>query len=480
MTKMDNFKYSVAIVDDEKESLYTYSLILKQSGINDVFLIQDPRELPLVLKERAFSVLLLDLSMPHISGFELLKYLSMEYPEIPVIVLTAIKEIETAVECIKMGASDYLVKPVERNKLISSIKKAFEMNRLKEEILGLKQRLIEDKLEYKEAFSEIITVNQKMRGIFKYLEVISKTDQPVLITGETGTGKELIARAIHKISGKKGDFIAVNVAGLDDTMFSDTLFGHKKGAYTGAISNREGLMSKANGGTLFLDEIGDLSEASQLKLLRVLQEKVYYPLGSDIPKSTDARIIVATNQDIHEMVSKGKFRKDLFYRLKAHHVHLPPLRERKEDIPVLLEYFIEEASISLGKKPPKYPKEVITYLMNYSFPGNIRELKMIVYDAVARCKSHFLSLDAFKDTIDISNSIDKELKSEVVKFYLQMRFPEKLPTLKEMEELLIEEALRRAQGNQGIAASILGITRQALNKRLHKLHKKTSEKIFSK
>ncbi len=169
----------------------------------------------------------------------------------------------------------------------------------------------------------------------------------------------------------------------------------KKGAYTGAISNREGLMSKANGGTLFLDEIGDLSEASQLKLLRVLQEKVYYPLGSDIPKSTDARIIVATNQDIHEMVSKGKFRKDLFYRLKAHHVHLPPLRERKEDIPVLLEYFIEEASISLGKKPPKYPKEVITYLMNYSFPGNIRELKMIVYDAVARCKSHFFIIGCF-------------------------------------------------------------------------------------
>ncbi|MGB9709918.1 MAG: sigma-54-dependent transcriptional regulator [Thermodesulfovibrio sp.] len=469
---MENFNYSVAIIDDERESLYTYSLILKQSGINDVVLIEDPRELPVVLKERSFSILLLDLSMPHISGFELLKYLSLEYPEIPVIILTAIKDIETAVECIKIGASDYLVKPVEKNKLISSIKKALEMNRLKEEILGLKHRLIEDKLEYEEAFSEIITVNQKMRGIFKYIEVISKTEQPVLITGETGTGKELVARAIHKISGRKGEFVAVNVAGLDDTMFSDTLFGHRKGAFTGAISNREGMISRARGGTLFLDEIGDLSEASQLKLLRVIQERVYYPLGSDIAKSTDARIIVATNQDIHDMVNKGAFRKDLFYRLKAHHVHLPPLRERKDDIPVLLDHFIEESAKELGKKPPKYPEELIILLTNYSFPGNIRELKMIVYDAVARCKSSILSLEVFKEMIDISNSIDKELKNEIVKFYIQMRFPDKLPTLKEMEELLINEALRRAKGNQGIAASMLGITRQALNKRLNKLHKK--------
>ncbi|MCS7164450.1 MAG: sigma-54 dependent transcriptional regulator [Thermodesulfovibrio sp.] len=465
---MDRFNYSVAIVDDEEEALYSYSLILKQAGVKDIVLIKDPRELPIILKERTFSILLLDLSMPHISGFDLLKYLSVEYPEIPVIIITAIKDIETAVECMKTGACDYLVKPIEKNKLISSIKKALEINRLKEEISGLKHRLIEDKLEQEDAFSEIITVNQKMRGIFKYIEVISKTDQPVLITGETGTGKELIARAIHKISDKKGEFVAVNVAGLDDTMFSDTLFGHKKGAFTGAFSNREGLISRAKGGTLFLDEIGDLSEASQLKLLRVIQEKVYYPLGSDLPKHTDTRLIVATNKDINKMVADGKFRKDLFYRLKVHHIHLPPLRERKDDIPFLLEYFIEEAALSLGKKPPKYPEELIILLMNYSFPGNIRELKMIVYDAVARTKSNFLSLDVFKNMIDISNAIDRELKSEIIKFYIQMRFPERLPTLKEMEEILIIEALRRAKNNQGIAASMLGITRQALNKRLHK------------
>lgn len=465
---MDRFNYSVAIVDDEEEALYSYSLILKQAGVKDIVLIKDPRELPIILKERTFSILLLDLSMPHISGFDLLKYLSVEYPEIPVIIITAIKDIETAVECMKTGACDYLVKPIEKNKLISSIKKALEINRLKEEISGLKHRLIEDKLEQEDAFSEIITVNQKMRGIFKYIEVISKTDQPVLITGETGTGKELIARAIHKISDKKGEFVAVNVAGLDDTMFSDTLFGHKKGAFTGAFSNREGLISRAKGGTLFLDEIGDLSEASQLKLLRVIQEKVYYPLGSDLPKSTDARLIVATNKDIHEMVANGKFRKDLFYRLKGHHIHLPPLRERKDDIPLLLEYFIEKAALSLGKKPPKYPEELIILLMNYPFPGNVRELKMMVYDAVARCKSKFLSLELFKDMIDISSLIDNKIKTEIVKFYIQMRFPERLPTLKEMEEILISEALRRAKGNQGIAASMLGITRQALNKRLNK------------
>ncbi|WP_297213859.1 MULTISPECIES: sigma-54-dependent transcriptional regulator [Thermodesulfovibrio] len=464
--KKENFNYSIAIVDDEKESLYTYSLIVKQSGISDITLFEDARELPLVLKERSFSLILLDLSMPYLSGFELLKFLTVEYPEIPVIIITAIKEIDTAVECIKMGASDYLVKPVEPNKLLSSLKNTLEMNRLREEIIGLKYRLIEDKLENEEYFSEIITVNQKMRGLFKYIEVISKTEQPVLITGETGTGKELVARAIHKISGKKGDFVAINVAGLDDNMFSDTLFGHKKGAFTGAISNREGLIAKAKGGTLFLDEIGDLTEPSQLKLLRVLQEKIYYPIGSDIPKISDTRIIVATNQNIQEMVKKGSFRKDLFFRLKAHHVHLPPLRERKDDIPVLLDHFIKEAAISLGKKPPKYPEELLILLSNYTFPGNIRELKMLVYDAVTRCSSNVLSLEIFKDIIDIGSALDNEFKSEIVKFYIQMRFPDKLPTLREMEDLLVKEAMRRAQGNQGIAASMLGITRQALNKRL--------------
>lgn len=466
--KEKQFCGSVAIVDDEPDALYTYSVILKSNGIKDVTCIQDAREMPVILKERSFSVILLDLSMPYISGFELLKYIVVEYPEIPVIVITAINEINSAVECIKAGAFDYLVKPVEKNRLITSIHKALEINRLKEEITGLKKSLLLDDIEHKDAFSEIVTVNQKMKGIFKYVEVIARTDQPVLITGETGTGKELIARAVHRVSGKKGEFVAVNIAGLDDTMFSDTLFGHRKGAFTGAMSNREGLIARARGGTLFLDEIGDMSEASQIKLLRVIQENVYYPLGSDIAKTSDARIIVATNQDINEMVSSGKFRKDLFYRLKAHHVHLPPLRERKDDIPVLVDHFVKEASISLGKKLLKYPEELIVLLMNHLFPGNVRELKMMIYDAVTRCKSSILSLESFKNIIDVSNSIDKELKSEIVRFYIQMRFPDKLPTLKEMEQILIDEALRRTQGNQGLASSMLGITRQALNRRIRK------------
>lgn len=462
------FSPSVCIVDDEQQVLYTYSIILKSSGINDIFTIQDGRELPIILKERSFSLILLDLSLPHISGIELLKFVVSNYPEIPVVIITALNEVETAVECMKVGAYDYLVKPIEPEKLVSTVKKVLEIKRLEVEMSNLKEKLLNDELENESLFSEIITVNQKMLAIFRYIEVIAKTNQPVLITGETGTGKELIAKAIHKASARQGEFVAVNVAGLDDTVFSDTLFGHRKGAYTGAITNREGLIAKAKGGTLFLDEIADMSEASQLKLLRVIQEKIYYPLGSDIPKSTDARIIVATNQDIVELVSKGRFRKDLFYRLKAHHIHLPPLRERKEDIPLLLEHFIKEAAFSLNKKPPSYPQELLILLSNYSFPGNVRELKMMVYDAVARCKGRVLSLDIFKDIIDLSNTIDKDLKSEIIKFFIQMRFPEKLPTLKEMEHMLIEEALRRAKGNQGIAASILGITRQALNKRLRK------------
>jgi PAS domain S-box-containing protein len=215
---------------------------------------------------------------------------------------------------------------------------------LQMEMVSLKNRLLTDQLEHEEAFSAIVTRSKQMRAIFQYVEVIAGSEQPVLITGDTGVGKELFARAIHTVSSRKGDFVAVNVAGLDDMMFSDTLFGHRKGAYTGADQSRGGLIARASGGTLFLDEIGDLSESSQVKLLRLLQERTYYTLGSDVLQETDARIVVATNQNIKDLISKGRFREDLYYRLGAHQIHIPPLRERKDDIPLLLQYFLEEAA----------------------------------------------------------------------------------------------------------------------------------------
>jgi DNA-binding NtrC family response regulator len=306
-----------------------------------------------------------------------------------------------------------------------------------------------------------------MTTIFQYVEVVAHSNQPVLITGETGVGKELIARAVHEASGVQGNFVPINVAGLDDVMFSDTLFGHRKGAFTGADKPRDGMITQASGGTLFLDEIGDLKESSQVKLLRLLQEREYYPIGSDMPKKSSARIIVATNRCPREMVSKGEFRKDLYYRLCTHHIEIPPLRDRVEDIPVLFDHFLGKAAASLDKKKPTPPPQAIPLLSSYAFPGNVRELEAMVHDAVARHRSGVLSLEGFKRIMGNSHEADMGSFSitnrDAAAFLEEMP---SLPTLKEAEALLIGEALRRAEGNQGLAASFLGITRTALNKRL--------------
>jgi transcriptional regulator with PAS, ATPase and Fis domain len=245
------------------------------------------------------------------------------------------------------------------------------MRELQEEVSSLKARILAGRMERPEAFSGIVTDNRKMFGIFHYLDAIARSSHPVLVTGETGVGKELIARAVHAMSASRGAFVAVNVAGLDDTMFSDTLFGHTKGAFTGAGQAREGLIAQASGGTLFLDEIGDLKDSSQVKLLRLLEEREYYPLGSDVSRRTDARVICATHNHPTELLSAGSLRKDLYYRLTGHHVHVPPLRERPDDLPLLIEHFLEEAARSLGKKKPTPPPELFTLLAAYGFPGRI-------------------------------------------------------------------------------------------------------------
>jgi DNA-binding NtrC family response regulator len=272
------------------------------------------------------------------------------------------------------------------------------------------------------------------------------------------------------LSGRGGEHVAVNVAGLDDTLFSDALFGHRKGAYTGADQHREGLIARASGGTLFLDEIGDLRETSQVKLLRLLEERKYYPLGSDVPKESDARIICATHHALERLVKEGKFRRDLYYRLYAHQIHLPPLRERKEDIPLLVDAFLAAAAEEERKKKPTPPAELFTLLSTYDFPGNVRELRMMVFDAVLRHQGGILSLDSFRNVIGTrmptgpaGATPDGPPSVENPSPFLGLS---RLPTLREAEEQLIAEAMSRARNNQGIAASLLGITRQAMNKRL--------------
>jgi two-component system response regulator HydG len=467
MSKLSYPNTHILVVDDEQTTTLMCSSMLLKVGIHNVTTINDSREvLPFLTKQNNVRLVILDLFMPHISGTELLIKIKENFPDIQVVVITASDDVEMAVKCMQAGALDYLLKPIERERLISSVQRVFELYSLHNEISSLKKQLLTDTLEREEAFSSIITDSQNMISIFKYIEAIAISSRPVMITGETGVGKELVAEAIHKSSLRKGKFVSVNIAGLDDNVFSDTLFGHTRGAYTGADRAREGLIARASGGTLFLDEIGDIDESSQIKLLRLLQENKYYPLGSDIPMKSEARIVVATHQDIKELQLEGKFRKDLYYRLSTHHIHIPPLRERSEDIPLLFDYFLEKEAKLLNKIKPKVPVELITLLSTYHFPGNIRELQGMVYDAMARCESGMMSMNNFKAIINQESTsiinISTQSNGESPLIDIFGRFP----TLKSVEDYVVEEALRLSGNNQGIAASLLGMKRQTLNRRL--------------
>jgi DNA-binding NtrC family response regulator len=328
----------------------------------------------------------------------------------------------------------------------------------------MRRRFLNDRLECPQAFSGIVTNNKAMRSIFQYIEAVAKSTQPILITGESGVGKELVARAVHTLSRGEGPLVSVNVAGLDDSVFTDTLFGHRKGAFTGADETRSGMVEQAAEGTLFLDEIGDLSLSCQVKLLRLLQEGEYYPLGSDLPRQLRARIVVATHQDLAEKRNAGGFRKDLFYRLRAHHVHIPPLRERRDDIGPLLDHFLEEAARSFGKKVPSYPKELITLLGTYSFPGNLRELRSMVFDAMSVHSSRMLSMNTFLLAMEVQGE-GAALAAGADRNNVYASWAE-IPTLGEAVEQLVGEAMRRSDNNQTIASRLLGISQPALSKRL--------------
>jgi DNA-binding NtrC family response regulator len=301
MNEKSNPVNPILIVDDELSILLAIDTTLQLSGFNNIITCQDSREVGHILQNKNVELILLDLNMPHVDGETLLDRIGREYPDIPVIVVTGAVDVDTAVHCMKVGAFDYVVKPVEEGRLLSAVSRALDFRELKRENIALKQRILKEDLENPEAFQEIITKDKKMFSIFQYIESIAGSSQPVLIQGETGVGKELIARAVHRLSRPKGAFVAVNVAGLDDNVFSDTLFGHVKGAFTGADRDRSGLIEKASSGTLFLDEIGDLSSSSQVKLLRLLQEREYFPLGLDEPRKTNARIVASTLADLKSL-----------------------------------------------------------------------------------------------------------------------------------------------------------------------------------
>jgi two-component system nitrogen regulation response regulator GlnG len=455
----------ILIVDDEESAISSISNILESIGLTNIIGCKDSREVMGIISKKEIEVILLDLSMPHIPGADLLVDIHNNYPQVPVIIVTGTDDLSTAVDCMKAGAFDYMVKVVEPSRLISGVKRAIENRKLRREYSDLKEKLIADDLKCPEVFSGILTQNQKMRSIFLFVESIAKTKEPVLITGETGVGKNLIAKAIHDVSGREGPFKHINVAGFDDPLFADNLFGRGKNVVTGAVDPRNGLLHEAGGGTLFLDEIGDLSITSQIKLLQVLDTGEYYPLGSDLAKRSDARIVVATNRNLDKLMDSEKFRRDLYFRLSTYEIRVPPLRERKEDLPILLRFFLEEAARELGKeKTPQFPPELLTLLNTYHFPGNIRELRKMIFYAMSKHKSGTLSLDPFYEAMGIE---PRRIPPPKMPKNL-LGFGKILPTWKEGRMLIAAEAMKRTNGNGAMSAKLLGVSHQGFNRWLIK------------
>lgn len=463
-------EFSILLVDDEPAWLKSLALTLRScAGFTNIQTCQDSREVMKRLEDGSIGLVILDLTMPYRTGEQLLAEISEQHPEIITIVISGMNQLETAVRCMQLGAFDYFIKTDEQDRIVGGIVRAVRMLEMRRDYQEMADRFVDSSLRHPEAFADIVTGDRSMLAAFSYVEAVSRSPQPLLITGESGVGKELIARATHQLSGCKGKLVSVNVAGLDDTVFADTLFGHTRGAFTGAEQARRGLAEEAAEGSLFLDEIGDLGIASQVKLLRLLQEGEYYALGSDLPKRLRARVIVATHQDLRAKEADGRFRRDLYYRLHTHHIHVPPLRERKGDIPLLLEYFLEQAACELDKQKPDPPKELIRLLATYDFPGNVRELRAMAYDAVSTHRNHTLSLDSFVRAMQQANG----KRPSSVPAAESRRNPfagfAELPTFSEAAGFLVLEAIDRAGGNQTIAARLLGISQPALSKRLKQL-----------
>ncbi|MEH0021246.1 MAG: sigma-54 dependent transcriptional regulator [Desulfobacter sp.] len=460
-------QYPVLIIDDDPSALRVFDLTLRSEGINHTIKRQSGLATVELLAGQKVSVILLDITMPDAPGDVLLEQLTEDFPHIPIIIVTALREIDMAVKCMKNSAFDYMVKPIESSRLVSGVKRAIELTRLYDENQLLKHRSAGLQQESEKAFSDILTGDKEMKTIFRYAESIAQSPLPLLITGETGVGKELMARAVHKAS-RTEPFVSINVAGIDDNTFSDTLFGHIEGAFTGAGKHREGLIAKASGGTLFLDEIGDLKIESQIKLLRLIQENEYFMLGSDTPRTMDARIIAATNKDLEALMEKGLFRKDLFYRLGTHHIHLPALKERPGDMALLTDFFLMEAARVYRRPKPLYPRQLITLFLNYEFPGNVRELKSMLFDAVSTSPSKTLSLEPFKRSMRGGRFFDgtaPQVSSHAPENVYQNS--SKLPTMAESQVLLIREAMQRTGNNKSMAAEMIGITRQRLARLLN-------------
>jgi len=447
-------KVNILVVDDEeivRESLVEW---LREEGYN-AEVAEDGFKALEKLKERNWDIALVDLKMPKMDGLELLEKIKQESPDTQVIIFTAYATVHTAVQAIKKGAYDYLVKPLDPEEVSLLIERLLKRQELLKEVSFLRKELTK---QYK--FHDLVSKSAKMQKIFELARTVAKSNSNILILGESGTGKELLARAIHNESPRaNGPFVAVSCVAIPDTLLESELFGHEKGAFTDAIAQKKGKFELAHGGTLFLDEIGDISPKMQLTLLRVLEEKEFTRVGGTKPIKVDVRIIAATNRDLQKAVQEGRFRDDLFYRLNVITIHLPPLRERKEDIPLLVQHFIEKFNLQMGKKVERISDEALRILMQYDWPGNVRELENTIERAMVITKGKMLTPE------------DIEIPS------LQNNFPaeENEKTLEAVERAHILRILNETDWNIQRSAHILGIDRTTLYNKIKKYNLKKTE-----
>ena len=447
----------IIVIDDEDAFLRSVKRVLISCGYQNATFVNHPAQaISLFEKGNLYDLALIDVTMPDMDGISLLKKIKSLSPDTECIMVTAVNEAKIAAECMRKGAYDYLTKPVTREDLMLPVKNALERKRFLD-ILNLGKKEGDYELKNEEAFSSIKTISDNVIKILKEAEIHAVSDVPILITGESGTGKELLANAIFKASKRANfPFTAINMASLTGTLFDAEFFGHTKGAFTGAEKDRKGYLEHTNGGTLFLDEIGLIPLELQGKLLRVLEEGEYIKIGTNEPRKTDIRIIASTNENLDQLMKKGLFRKDLFYRLKGAWLHMPPLRERREDIPLLADQFLRE--FGSGSNPLKIKNDAMKILYHHAYPGNIRELKSIIQSAANLAKSRDINSGCLPDHLDRVNT---QLSHEKIDGFSGAVMP-----LAEAEKNYILQVYEKTGRNKSKTARVLKIALNTLRNKL--------------
>ena len=455
MESIPNTTTPILVVDDDEGLLLSIKATMLSAGLPEPALVSDSRRVLELINKNRFQLILLDLIMPHISGLELLKKVREKFPDTECVVVTAVDEAASAVKAMSLGAYDYLVKPLNSEKLIIAITNALERYNLKHELALYEKRQSFSNLKHPEAFKSIIAEDESMALVFLQVEAVAPTDYSVVINGESGTGKEMLARVIHKLSNRsKEPFVAVNMAAFNKSIFEDAFFGHTKGAYTHATSDKRGFFEAAHRGTLFLDEITELDTALQSKILRVIEERELYRLGSSEVRNVDVRIIAATNKDINSEIKTNRFRADLFYRLNKYYIKVPPLRNRKKDILPLTRHFTKTHAKANLKKIRSLAPDLVESLLSYPFPGNVRELENIIAAAVLLEKEKILSLSSARNHAPLPDTSFGPQKD--------------LLTLAQLEKQHILKVLKAAVGNKKQAAKILGVDTSTVYRKIEK------------